>query len=155
MALSNSGNLPRSRGLLLLALGLLAAGGCSARDILGLYTGPKPSRQDIVGERVVVRRVYVTTTGISEIHLDRLRFIEAGDLRNVNRVILGSAQEIQPAVRTLAIKPGDTLRVSSRYLHYSVSSSPGDSVPGWAGYDYKEGYPVAVHMLTRVERANR
>jgi hypothetical protein len=135
-----------------------AAAGCTglARDLLGIYDGPPPSTASLSSERVILRTIFrhpEKSSGepILALYLDRAAFLEAGKLKSVDRLVVGSPHEIRAQVEALGLEVGDTLIVSTRYDGVTLSGPGPSSVPGWAGYRYLE-YPVALHVLTSLER---
>ncbi|HYW07566.1 MAG TPA: hypothetical protein VE913_11445 [Longimicrobium sp.] len=140
--------------LALAILALLAA--CSGLGaILPHYTGPRPAKDPIHDERVVVRKTVARAGALDAVggfYADRLRFVEVGTPHDVNRVVQVSAGEQFPQLSALGIRVGDTLRISTRYdTTYSGDVPPG-SVPDWPGHDAVE-YPMGYHTLTAVARA--
>lgn len=138
---------------------LFAVAGCKglARDLLGIYDGPLPSTASLSSERVILRTIFrhpEKTSGepILALYLDRVSFLDSGNLKSIDRLVVGSPHEIQARVEGLNLAVGDTLIVSTRYNGVTQSGPGPSTVPGWAGYRYLE-YPVALHVLTSVERA--
>jgi hypothetical protein len=138
---------------------LFAVAGCKgiARDLLGIYDGPSPSTASLSSERVIVRTIYrhpekASGEPILALYLDRISFLDAGKLRSVDRLVVGSPREIQAQVEALNLALGDTLIVSTRYNGVTLSGPDPATVPGWGGYRYLE-YPIASHALTSLERA--
>ncbi|CAA9358899.1 MAG: hypothetical protein AVDCRST_MAG68-4239 [uncultured Gemmatimonadetes bacterium] len=137
---------------------LLAAGGCEglARDLLGIYDGPRPSTASLSSEHVILRTIYrhpekASGEPILALYLDRVSFLDAGKLKSVDRLIVGRTREVQSQVEALGLAVGDTLVVSTRYNGETLSGPGPSTVPGWAGYRY-EDYPIASHVLTSVEK---
>ena len=137
---------------------LLAVAGCEglARDLLGIYDGPRPSTESLSSERVIVRTISrhpekASGEPIVGLHLDRVSFLDAGKLKSVDRLVVASPHEILAQVEALGLAVGDTLIVSTRYNGETLSGPGPSTVPGWAGYRY-EDYPLALHVLTSIER---
>jgi hypothetical protein len=143
----------RSRALLAatLALAGLASAGCG--DILGwlsgAYEGPRPNREPLNGETVILR----STPAAADdwLLLDRVRYLEGGDPHDVNRVIYAITADVREQLSALNPRAGDRLVVSTRFVEIH---NTGDlrQVPDWPGHDYAE-YPVGLHALTAVARA--
>ncbi|HEX7241817.1 MAG TPA: hypothetical protein VF263_16165 [Longimicrobiaceae bacterium] len=145
-----------SRSIRSACLGVLVLlAGCDTLfgSLTGAYRGPRPSETDIAGETVVVRTVDTQpATGIRFYHVDRVRFLDAGDPHHVDRVVEVHSRDVQPAVERLALKVGDRVRISTRYVETRLVGGLGDRVPDWPGHGYDE-YPIGFHALTSVERA--
>jgi hypothetical protein len=138
---------------------LLTAGGCEglARDLLGIYDGPRPSAAPLSSERVILRSIFrhpEKTSGepILGLYLDRVSFLDSGKLKSVDRLVVGRPFEIQAQAEAMDLALGDTLIVSTRYDGVTLSGPDPATVPGWGGYRYLE-YPIASHALTSLERA--
>jgi len=149
----------QSRAVAAAAAVLFAVAGCKgiARDLMGIYDGPPPSTASLSSERVVLRTIFrhpekASGEPILALYLDRVSFLDAGKLKSVDRLVVGSVYEIRARVDALDLAVGDTLIVSTRYDGVTQSGPGPSTVPGWAGYRYLE-YPVASHVLTSVERA--
>lgn len=124
----------RGRGwtVLIVVLAGIGAAGCDLLgSVTGTYTGPLPSRDDLVLETVIVREVRPAPEGGSRLILDRVRYLDR-DRSNVNRVIEAYTAQVEPAFTRLDVRTGDRLVVSSRY---SSRTETGElsSVPDWAG----------------------
>ena len=137
---------------------LFAVAGCKglARDLLGIYDGPRPSTASLSSERVILRTIVrhpekASGEPIVALYLDRVSFLEAGRLKSVDRLVVGGPHEIRAQVEALGLAVGDTLVVSTRYNGETLSGPGPSTVPGWAGYRY-EDYPIASHVLTSVEK---
>lgn len=150
----NRGDLRRSLALAI----LLAGGGCKglARDLLGIYDGPQPSTASLSSERVILRTIFrhpekASGEPILSLYLDRVTFLDAGRLKSVDRLVVGSPHEIRAQVEALGVEAGDTLLVFTRYDGVTQSGPGPSTVPGWPGYRYLE-YPIALHVLTSLER---
>lgn len=137
---------------------LFSVAGCEglARDLLGIYDGPRPSKESLASERVIVRTISrhpekASGEPIVALHLDRVSFLDAGKLKSVDRLVVVSPHEVQAQVEAMGLNVGDTLVVSTRYNGETLSGPGPSTVPGWAGYRY-EDYPIALHVLTSVEK---
>jgi hypothetical protein len=143
----------RSRSILLATLTLtaLAAAGCG--DILGwlsgAYDGPRPNREPLSSETVILRSAPVRAD--DWLILDRVRYLEGGDPHDVNRVIYAITADMREQLAALNPQTGDRLIVSTRFVEIHDT---GDlrQVPDWPGHDYYE-YPVGLHALTSIARA--
>lgn len=137
---------------MLVAMGVLLTG-CDG--ILGsltrTYPGPAPSRDDITAETVIVRTVSAQPgTGILFFYVDRVRFLES-DPHNINRVVEVTSRDIHPAVTALALKVGDRVRISTRFLSHREAGALGNHIPNWP-FDRYDEYPLGLHALSAVER---
>ncbi|HYW08040.1 MAG TPA: hypothetical protein VE913_13850 [Longimicrobium sp.] len=143
------------RWLLPLVLSALVGAACSGLGaILPHYTGPQPAKVPISDERVVVRGTIARGSALTEVggfYADRIRFVEAGQSHDVNRVLHVSAGDLFPHLNALGIRVGDTLRISTRYDTTYYHGTPTGSVPDWPGHDAIE-YPIGFHTLTAVAR---
>ncbi|HYW08038.1 MAG TPA: hypothetical protein VE913_13840 [Longimicrobium sp.] len=140
---------------LALVLSALLGAACSGLGaILPHYTGPRPAQDPISAERVVVRRTIprVGSPEVGGFYADRLRFVDAGQPHDVNRVVNVDAGDLLPQLSALGIQVGDTLRISTRYFGTYTEGLPRGTVPGWPGHDSIE-YPMGYHTLTAVARA--
>lgn len=84
-------------------------------------------------------------------HLDRVRYIDAGDFDDVNRVVLGEAGELTAKVESLNLAIGDTVIVSGEYAGLYRGGAASGVVPNWPGDRYVD-YAVAVHQLLEIKR---
>ncbi len=129
-------------------------GAASCGDIMdrltGTYSGPQPSTDPLQDEIVVVRSVHPALAG-TWIVAERIRFAEARDPHNVNRVVLITADaSSQAEVNALALQAGDTLVVSTRFV--TITETAGShGVPNWPGHNAVE-YPVSGHNFTSARR---
>ena len=143
----------RSARLLVAGAALLAVtAACdSIAGMFGAYTGPPPARDALSSEVVKVAGTYTSPNGAITFHLDRTRFVEAGDPHNVNRVIVAhTTAENQESVTFLHLRAGDHARISTEFSH--VAEAGGDMhVQNWPGHDALE-YPVGAHRITSIER---
>jgi hypothetical protein len=146
----------RTRSLfqsILIVGAVLATPGCDG--ILGsltrTYPGPEPSREDIAAETVIVRTVSTQPgTGFLFFYVDRERFL-ASDPHNINRVVEVTSRDLHPAVAALELKPGDRVRISTRFLSLREAGALGQHVPNWPLDRYDE-YLLGLHALTSIER---
>jgi hypothetical protein len=131
---------------------LVTAAGCDfAFGLLGVYTGPPPSKADIVAETVIVRTARKQAeTGISFFHVDRVRLLNTSP-HDINRVVEVTSRDVQPVVEQLGVQVGDTLRISTRYLANQEVGGLGEYVPDWP-FDRYDEYTIGFHVLTAVER---
>lgn len=139
----------------MLVLLVLVPVACSSilDSLLGIYQGPMPDQADIVNEVVIVRIVSTQpSTGIQNFYLDRVRFLEANDPHNVNRVVEATARDVQGRVDELGLRVGDRIRISTRFFG-TMRTAGLHQVPNWPGHDYFE-YPIGFHFLTAVERVS-
>ncbi len=139
-------------GRLLLAAGglLLVLVGCGdfIYRVTGGYTGPQPSSNPLVEERVIVRAQYQEQRVF---YVERARFTDAKQPHNVNRVVKVTATDATyTAVLDLEIRLGDTLIVSTDFER--IAPAVGSmGVPNWPGHGSVE-YPISAHLLTDVRR---
>ncbi|HZG43023.1 MAG TPA: hypothetical protein VEY93_08685 [Longimicrobium sp.] len=133
----------------------LSLPGCNgiADYILGeAYGGPQPAPENITNEIAIVRSLEVTPSSRSGLVLERVRFADAGDPHNVNRVIqAGSGEAMREAVAALHLSRGDRVVVSTTFV--SVTNTIGNNgVPDWPGHKAYE-YPIGIHAITAIARA--
>jgi hypothetical protein len=146
---------PESRPLAVLALGIslvLGAGACSdvMHAITGAYRGPQPAKEGILGEEVVIRRVGEGGSRPAFI-IDRVRFVEAGDPHDINRVARAVATDANGSnVAALGLQAGDRVIISTTFST-TATESGSLSAPDWPGPDRPE-YPIGVHSITAIER---
>lgn len=140
-----------------LVLVLVCVSATAACDILSdvmwgpSYEGPQPAAESIIGEYAVVRRINVPPSGPAVLLIDRVRFVEAGDPHNINRVVDVVAREaMREQVVALNLSRGDTVVISAEFtgIVTRVGSLP---VPDWPGHRAYE-YPMAYHALTEIAR---
>jgi hypothetical protein len=145
------------RGLIMAAAIMIAVGACDWIDRLaGEYSGPMPGSGDLAGESVVVRSFRRDPAGPEEgklrrMHLDRVRYLDARDFNDVNRVVLGETGELTEYVESLNLEVGDTVVISTDYQGIYYGGAASGVVPNWPGDDYID-YPVAVHRLLEIRR---
>lgn len=143
------------RGLLVGAatLGSIAATGCDSilGGLSGAYRGSQPARENIVSEVVIVRSINRQSSGVARLILDRVRYSEAGDPHDVNRVVQALTTQVQSTFDGLNVQVGDRLVVSTSFIQVSEAGGLSE-VPNWPGHGYAE-YPVALHSLTSVARS--
>lgn len=141
-----------------LALVLVCVSPVVACDALGdlmfgeNYEGPLPAAESIAGETVVVRQVEVMPSGQSVLLVDRVRFVDAGDPHNVNRVArVVSGVEFRDEVAALNLGRGDLVVLSTRFGG-TVNVVGSMNVPDWPGHRAYE-YPISLHAITEIARA--
>jgi hypothetical protein len=143
----------RARCLLLLIV--CAMGTASCGEVMGRltrgYTGPQPSSDPLLDEIVVVRLLQTQAQGHISTIAERASFAAAGDPHNVNRVVrISTDASNQADVGALALKLGDTLVVSTRFLMMDEASGA-SGVPNWPGHKAME-YPISHHIFTSARR---
>jgi hypothetical protein len=140
--------------LLLLAV---AASGCHwYGELVGEYSGPMPAKSNLLHEVVIVRSFRRDPEGpeagrLRRMHLDRVRYIKAGDFGDVNRVVLGETGELTARVEALNLAIGDTVVISSEYAGLYRGGAASGVVPNWPGDRYVD-YPVGVQRLLEIKR---
>lgn len=137
-------------------LGVLAVQGCDGLlgSVTGAYGGPRPETQPLSNETVIIRNVTTTLDGrIYSFHGDRVRFTEAKDPHNINRVVDVRPADAEAALKALQPKVGDRVRITTRFFDIGEASGLDDKIPDWPYGKYIE-YPVGVHFLTSVERVS-
>jgi hypothetical protein len=118
-------------------------------NLLGAYRGPQPSQEDITNEVVIVRSEYDSQLGQRQFIMDRVRFTEAGDPFNVDRVVRVSTTEATVAeVIEFGLQPGDRVTISTVYIGNRRVGALTE-VPNWPGHRYHE-YPIGSHLFTSV-----
>ena len=145
----------RGFGLLALAAACaLPAAGCIAlSDFVSgeKYRGPRPAHEDITDEVAIVRKVEVVPPGDHVLLVDRVRYTDAGDPHNVNRVVrVGPGAELRDSVAALNLIPGDRVLISTRYTG-TTNVIGSMSVPDWPGHTAYE-YPISLHAITSMAR---
>jgi hypothetical protein len=137
----------------LIASAGVLAGGCSGivDSISGRYRGPQPLSQGLSGETVVIRRVTVLPAGSAFI-VDRVRFVEAGDPHDINRVVeVVTTEATRNQVSGLNLRAGDRVILSTEFQ--SITTQVGAlGIPDWPGPGRYE-YPIGFHSITSVARA--
>lgn len=117
--------------------------------------GPRPSEAGLDRERVVVRSAEpLPGIPVREYLLDRVRYLDARDPHNVNRVIRGQANLPWPRLDSLGIAVGDTLLVTTRFERADRVYGLNASIPDWPGHDARS-YLLGTHTVTEVERSGR
>lgn len=135
----------------------IAAGGCRLYgELVSDYYGPMPSKADLPQEVVIVRSFRRDPEDpeigrLRQMHLDRVRYIEARDFHSVNRVVLGESGALTAAIESLNLAVGDTVVVSGEYQGGYRGGAASGVVPNWPGDRYVD-YPVAVHRLLEIRR---
>jgi hypothetical protein len=144
--------------LLSFGLALLVLPACDALfdSAFKVYRGPQPASQDLVDERVILRALQSYVDGKpQDYYLDRLQFLERADSLHIDRVVLGTPEIAQARLDSLGVVRGDTLVVSTRYKAIVYNGGLEMYIPNWGANRYYNGYPIAVHTLTKVEKVNR
>ncbi|HEX8453720.1 MAG TPA: hypothetical protein VF647_16580 [Longimicrobium sp.] len=117
--------------------------------------GPRPSETGLARERVVVRTAEpLPGIPVREYLLDRLRYLDARDPHNVNRIIRGQADLPWPRLDSLGVAVGDTLVVSTRFERSDRVYGLNVTIPDWPGHGARS-YLVGTHTITEVEKAGR
>ena len=146
----------RSALAALFLLGVIGLQGCDGiiGYVTATYTGPKPGSEPLQGEIVIIRNIAILSDGrIYAFHADRVRFIDAKDPHNINRVVHVRPADAEAALKALQPKVGDRVRISTQFQGIGEASGLEDKIPDWPYGRYID-YPVGVHLLTAVERAN-
>lgn len=129
------------------------AGGCDdiMASITGAYRGPPPAQKGIFAEEVVIRRITAMDSGFVFI-IDRVRYVEAGDSHNINRVVkVVTTEATREQAATLNLQRGDRVILSTAFG--SITEEVGSlSIPDWPGPGRYE-YPIGFHTLTAIARA--
>ena len=140
--------------LALVAACALSLAGCDAlAEFMGdeAYRGPPPAEESISSEVAVVRLVEVVPPGYPVLLIDRVRYVEAGDPHNVNRVVrAASGDSIREEVAALMLHRGDSVVISTRYGG-AVTVVGSMNVPDWPGHRAYE-YPIGLHGITAIRR---
>jgi hypothetical protein len=142
----------------LFGLALLVLPACDALfdSAFKRYNGPQPASQDLVDERVILRAFQSYVDGKpQDYYLDRLQILDRGDSLHIDRIVIGTPGALQARLDSLGVKRGDTLVVSTRYKAIVYSGGLEIYIPNWGANRYYHGYPVALHTLAKVEKANR
>lgn len=148
----------KSVRMLALCLAIPGLAGCELIDRLaGEYDGKMPAKADVVSEAVIIRSFQRDPAGTAEagrlrrIYLDRVRYLDARDFHDVNRIILGETGDFTAHIESLNLGVGDTVVVSADYQGVYHGGAATGVVPNWPGDRYID-YPVAVHRLTEIRR---
>ena len=121
-----------------------------------VYRGPQPATQDLAEERVVLRALQSYVDGKpQDYYLDRLEILDRGDSLHIDRVVIGRPGALQARIDSLGVTRGDTLVVSTKYKGITYNGGLEMYIPNWGANRYYNGYPIAVHTLTHVEKVNR
>lgn len=141
----------RTRFMAALAVCALAASGCGdvIDGLTGGYRGPLPAREGLSGETVIVRSISAGADS-HRLVLDRVRYLDAGDPHDVNRVILAYSMDLFAQVQALNPQPGDRLVVSTTFFQMGETGDLGE-VPDWPGHDHVE-FPIGAHHVTAIAR---
>lgn len=137
---------------LVAGVGLLAAGCSGIMDsVSGRYRGPQPLSEGLSGEVVVIRRATALPAGSAFI-VDRVRFVEAGDPHNINRVVeVVTTEATRNQVGGLNLRAGDRVVLSTAFQ--AITTQVGSlGIPDWPGPGRYE-YPIGFHHITSVARA--
>ena len=144
--------------LLLFGLALFMLAACDALfdSAFKRYNGPQPATQDLVEERVILR-AFQSYIGDKPQHyyLDRLQMLDRGDSLHIDRVVIGTPGALQARLDSLGVKRGDTLVVSTKHEAIMYSGGLEMYIPNWGANRYYNGYPVALHTMTKVEKVSR
>ena len=133
---------------------LLSASACDAIvELSGGYVGPPPAQDAIVSEVAIVAEVRTTPGGQIVLVLDRVRFVEAGNPHDVNRVVRAwTTPENVEQVRALNLQRSDRVIISTGYN--GIEEGGGSmNVSDWPGHDAME-YPVGSHRIISIQRAS-
>jgi hypothetical protein len=153
--------------LALFGIALLAATGCG--NFFHIDESERLLLDDLVDERGVVRGVhlYKATSDsivVGTFILDRVRYLEAGDPYNVNRVAQINVTKLLPRpnllIDSLQLKVGDTVVVSGTFsgaadaYQQNGRGGLGDIVPQWPGHK-RSAYGIGSYNLRKIERVSR
>lgn len=144
----------RSAFAVLFLVGVIGLQGCDGiiGYVTATYTGPKPGSEPLQGEVVIIRNIATTPEGrIYAFHADRVRFVDAKDPHNINRVVDVRPADAEGAFKALQPKVGDRMRISTQFQGIGEASGLEDKIPDWPYGKYID-YPVGVHTLTAAER---
>ena len=137
----------------LLSAVLVAVALCACDSLLGI-DNREPAAIGLADERVVVRGMEdLRGILVREYVLDRVRYVETGNPRSVNRVIRAQATLPWSKLDSLAITVGDTLIVTTRYRDINRVYSAPAPIPNWRS-DSKS-YLIGQHELLEVEESPR
>lgn len=139
-------------------LGASLAAACGLVDFAGdaqLCNSP-PSRTGLQNELAIVRYSEQHTQTEKRLYLDRVRYLERGDLLSPNRVVVAypDSPELARRLAELGAALGDTLRIDTRFVSTARASLDDSFIGGYAGNEGKcvDGAVVGVHALTAVGR---
>ncbi|HZG42615.1 MAG TPA: hypothetical protein VEY93_06605 [Longimicrobium sp.] len=62
-----------------------------------------------------------------------------------------TSRDLHAAVAALELKPGDRVRISTRFLSFREAGALGQHVPNWP-FDRYDEYLLGLHALTSIER---
>ncbi|HEV2150396.1 MAG TPA: ferrous iron transport protein A [Longimicrobiaceae bacterium] len=141
---------------LALAAAVLTSCGSLLDSAFKIYRGPQPATEDLVEERVILRAFQGDVDGRPWDHyLDRLQFLDRGDSLHIDRIVIGTPELLRARLDSLGVKRGDTLIVSTKYKGITYNGGLETYIPNWGANKYYDGYPVALHTLTKVEKVSR
>jgi hypothetical protein len=133
----------------LAALALATACG----DLLGV-NNERPSTEGLQAERVVVRGIQdLQGIPVREYVPDRVRYVEAGTPRSVDRVIRAQANLPWRGLDSLSLVVGDTLLATTRYADINRVYSAPAPVPN--GRDDNNSYLIGLHTVMTLEKGGR
>jgi hypothetical protein len=145
-----------TRTLSVLAAGL--TGACGLVDFAGdakLCNDP-PSRTGLRSEKTVVRYSQQHSQSEKRLYLDRVRYLESGDVLSPNRVVVAypDTPELARRLDDLGATLGDTLLVDTRFVSTTRASLDDSFIADYAGNEGRciDGAIVGVHALTGVSR---
>lgn len=141
----------------LIVAGLSATAACESVYELFYeqYDGPLPEKQGLVDEPVIARIVVrgdVASPEVAVIYGDRVKYLQGNDRGNINRIVYLETRTVQPRLDTTQIRPGDTLRVSTRYDQLIYLEGPRREFPDWPYPRGGERYPIGRHTVTQYRR---
>lgn len=132
--------------LVLVAAAAATSAGCNLGDLTGLYRGPRPSTVGLTNEAVLVRSITAQSGGSARLILDRVRYIDAGDPHNIDRVI----QAVLPQGGPANLQTNDRVLISTTFIEIRDVGDL-EEVPDWPGHKYPE-YPLGFHQVTAIQR---
>jgi hypothetical protein len=149
----------------LFGISLLAATGCG--NFFHIEESERLLLDDLVDERGVVRGIVPREVGSAAVDLfflDRVRYLEAGDPYNVNRVAQIDVTKREPrvdlVVDSLQLQVGDTVVVSAKFYgaadayQYKGRGYLNDIVPQWPGHK-RSAYQIPGYLLRKIEKVSR
>lgn len=126
-------------------------------SITGAFRGPPPAQEGISGEEVVIRRATAVDSA-SVFIVDRVRYVEAGDPHNINRVVkVVTTEATRGQAAALNLQRGDRVVLTTAFG--SITKEVGSlSIPDWPGpgrYEYPLTVVGGAIVHDELTRANR
>lgn len=119
------------------------------------YDGPLPSAEALVDEPVIariVKRGDNDSPAVAVIYADRVKYLRDNDPHDINRVVYLELRTLRVPLDTTQLRPGDTLRVSTRYDGQIYLEGRLPEIPDWPYPRGNAEYPIGRHTVTEYRR---